>query len=381
MAYAIWLIAFFLCLARTGNAFDRLVPDPGIDFIVEAYSHNLLNIFSNFDGYINLAPRLIGEVLSHIPLEYGAILSSVLTAVVWACSSLIVWSATSEISGSRLTAFICAISVPLIFAASESSINNVWNIKWILLPTAAVVLAAPIFQRERKFVTTSLLLLTGLSHAYIIILTVAFLCYLVIKRKPSKHSLKVGFLLIAMSVLQFIAFATSSTAFQKYGQNTYTPWPNSGVFWHSVWLVPVALSLTSVVGQLMLTRRPWVDQSELSLITFQALAITMISYFQFGIKDSPSVATVGLSTIGVILLFNLTRKRHRTVSSIAIGLALICAGTLSAKFFPSSSWLSSGPRWSSTVRSAHETCKQQSDDTVEIQSVMYSVEVSCARLP
>ncbi len=382
MAYLVWAIGFVICLARSGSAVDRLVPDPGIDFVTEAYSNNWIHTFSNVDGYLNFLPRFFGEVFTHFPLASAAVISSVMTAAIWALCTTFVWQAISAMNESKAVALLGSLSIPLIFAASESSINNLWNVKWILLPTLAIVLTVPKMTRKRPLIVIFLIVITGLSHAYIVIPTLIFCAVLILRRSASNAEFRIAAVLVVMSIVQGAAFVLGADGFKKYGNNTvYLPWSGMGLFWYAVWLLPTLLSVTALSAIFIVSRRPWRTHQSLFLVSLYSLFFSALSVAQFGIKDSPAVMTVGISVVAIILgLSELRTKMPRFSVFVAAGV-LIVVGVLSVHYFPASWWLKSGPRWSTAVEAASKKCEMDSVEKVEIETFMRSTEVECRHLP
>lgn len=381
MAYLVWAIGFVICLARSGSAVDRLVPDPGIDFVTEAYSNNWLHTFSNVDGYLNFLPRFFGEVFTHFPLAGVAVISSVMTAAIWALCATFVWQAISAMNESKAVALLGSLSIPLIFAASESSINNLWNVKWILLPTLAIILTVPEMIRKRPIIVIFLVAITGLSHAYIVIPALIFCVVLVLRRSASNAECRIAAVLIVMSIIQGVAFVLAADGFKKYGNDTvYLPWSGMGLFWYAVWLFPTLLSVTALSSIFVVSRRPWRTHQSMFLVSLYSLIFSTLSVAQFGIKDSPAVTTVGISVVAVILGLSALRTKMPRFSVLVSAGVLIAVGVLSVHYFPASWWIKSGPKWSTAVEIASKKCETDSLEMVKIETFMRSTEIDCDRL-
>jgi hypothetical protein len=339
-------------------------------------------MFSNVDGYINFLPRFFGEGLTHLSLADAAVISSVTTAAIWAMCATIVWQAVTAMNESKTVALLCSLSIPLIFAASESSINNLWNVKWILLPTLVIVLTVPEMIRKRSILVIFLVVITGLSHAYIVIPALIFGVLLVLRRPASNAEYRIAAVLVLMSIIQGVAFILSADGFKKYGNDTvYLPWSGMGLFWYSVWLLPTLLSVIALGSIFVVSRRPWRTHKSIFLISLYSLFFSTLSVAQFGIKDSPAVMTVGISVVAVILGLSKLRTKMPRFSVLVSAGVLIVVGVLSVHYFPASWWLKSGPKWSAAVEVASKKCETNSLKMVEIETFMRSTEVDCDRLP
>jgi hypothetical protein len=112
-------------------------------------------------------------------------------------------------------------------------------------------------------------------------------------------------------------------------------------------------------------------------IAITSLAIVAISYIQGGLADRYFVAPTVLSWLSLILLFHessgVTRAITRTLLFATSSIFLIGSIT----WFQASSYLNSGPTWSSEISRVRIECMQTGAEWIDVNLSLGSVEVRC----
>jgi hypothetical protein len=144
-----------------------------------------------------------------------------------------------------------------------------------------------------------------------------------------------------------------------YGEATvYWPWPGSGIYWLTIFVVPIGFAFVAI-GLTLLSSRSNAKLWSLSIaIALQANLLAVLSYLQLGIKSSAAVTTVTVSYIALIISASdgtgIT-ARFNLNKIVAIGGSLILL-VLCTRYYFASPYITFGPRWSETVGQALDSC-------------------------
>ncbi|MFM9086021.1 MAG: hypothetical protein ACKORC_06130 [Acidimicrobiia bacterium] len=361
---------------RQGGATVRFAPDPGIQFLDEALTRPLWNVFNGNDGYIQFFPRVIAYPIALLPFENLAIVCGVICAVLWGIGCLGVGVSVSDVTKSRGLGYLSAGWLAANPGASESMLANLFSIRWFGLTVLAVLLLSPSLIERHGAAVAMLVVVVGLSHAYIGVLAVMVGYWN--RKQLSQHSqmrLVVGAASV-VTITQFWTFLAGSSGLQKYGSDTvYAPWQGMGVFWLSVVVGP------PLIGGLALAVA-WPNRST-ARSTFAirlattGLVIWCVAYAQLGIKDSPSVFTLGVTPIALAVALAdregwTTRQRSMVGAVLAVPLLV-----LAVKYFPASWFITSGDPWESEVARVQPTCQRSPESVVTIRQFTAKFDVPC----
>ena len=173
---ALALFFFLATLARSWVSIIHLPPDPGLEFQILAKTDGLSNIFDSYNGYLQVLPRLLSEILNLVPLSQLTYWSTFLNALITMVCAFAVTQALRELTGTK-TAIFVGLVLATSFPAHEGLVGNLWAIRWILLPATCVIASVPVFAQRYWRFTLFLFLATGLAHAYIFIPTCIYLLH------------------------------------------------------------------------------------------------------------------------------------------------------------------------------------------------------------
>jgi hypothetical protein len=369
-AMAPWILFtgfFALVLGRSITSIHHLIPDPGLTFQLTAQSDQLSDVFGPYGGYPQVLPRLISEILNLTPLSQLTYWATIINAAVIALCATIATKAVTKVVASPIALSI-GLALAIAFPAYEGLTGNVWALRWTLLPTACIVIATD-FYKDRWISATLLFLLTGLSHAYIFIPAIFFLGKMLVNRDRKLASVVPCASLLATSMFQGAVFLTGTRHGRLYGEATiYWPWTGAGIYWFSVFILPLTLALLSVlfVASRLRQRREWTAPQ--TVLALQGAALALLSYLQLGIKSSPAVSTIPLTYAALLLAYQSPLQSHsirifKKMSAVACSILLI---VLTARYYLASPYLTNGERWSDIVDAATSQCGDRVSPSVEL---------------
>jgi hypothetical protein len=361
--------AFFLItLFRSWVSIKHLPPDPGLEFQLLAKSDGLFEVFSSYNGYPQVLPRLISEFLNFVPLSHLTYWSTVINAIASMVCAVATTKALFEIAGIK-TAILAGLVLSTAFSAHEGLVGNIWAIRWTLLPTACVIASIPVFSQKHWRFTLFLFLATGLSHAYIFIPTIIYLLIAFSRREYRDKTFVLGSTLVFLTIFQGFGYFNSSRQLRLYGENTiYWPWRGSGVFWWAVFTTPLIFALIALLANLTFRKPAILNFTPQRSMAIQAFLLSIFSYLQLGIKSSPAVATATLSFISTVVVVNASdslanRLRINFIIKIFCSLLIVI---LSVRFYFPSFYLTNGEGWPETVEKSLIQCQKSDAKSTEL---------------
>ena len=102
-------------------------------FLPEALAHPWSSLFQAYDGYEELVPRLIGEVVAKLPFRDAAVAFAVTGAVITSCCAVFVFYACSGHVRTPVLRVLAGVSVVLLPTALVEIANTGVNSPWYLL--------------------------------------------------------------------------------------------------------------------------------------------------------------------------------------------------------------------------------------------------------
>lgn len=378
-----------IAVGRLWGAFDRVPPDPGVDFYLESRRDGLTTLFREEGGYLDVPRRVLSQVVSLAPTEYWVIASNLLWLGLIAICSVVVYTTVWSASISRLTSFGAAMTYVLSPSMSESQLGHESVVKWSLLFVLSVLLA-----REARMPLPSkrlilLVIICCLSNPVAFSLVPIFLIsrFKEIKRRDPRAWAILSAFLFPLS-LQFIVWLRSGQSIQKYGGDTiYLPWDGIGFFWIFNWmLVPVLAPPLLGVEYLLRNHRQADISKTLSSyrvnLLIASILVWTVSYAIGGIADRYFVVPQTLLWISAILLITDLRDIRFTALAqnlVGIGVTLLLS-LAAARWFTASAFLSASPRWSSDISEAEVVCLRGEQSTVLIPQSLNVIEMDCKLL-
>ena len=380
LEYLLLALVFGLVLSlRIRSALFRLPPDPGYYMFDDARHASFWKVFSynSWEGYICILQRLIALSTKPFPLAYTAILASLITSLVWVFTGIGVFAVLRALTKSTSLALLGSAMVIFVPSAAESSVGNIGGVKWQLFILASMIAASPSFYERFKSSAILIFLVSGLSNPIAILTVIPLFPSLIGSR--SKISRMPKILLICSSCI----FAIQLLAFRASGAHTVRSqivrWKfgQFSCFWNFNFLFPLLLAAV-VLSVVLLTfftscRIMWAPLS----VATTSLAVGLISYVQGGLADRYFVAPTVLSWLSLILLFHeasgVTRAVTRALLIATSSIFLIGSIT----WFQASSYLNSGPTWSSEISRIRIECMQTNAEWIDVNLSLGTVEIRC----
>jgi hypothetical protein len=369
----------FLLMFRLRGSILRIAPDPGFSIFYGVKREKFGNLFSFGNGYFNFLERIVARIVVTFPIEYTALASSLLTSLIWISTAVTITVIAKQATGSSLLAFGAGLMVVLVPAASESSIGNIGNIKWQVLIALTVVGSSTHLLATRKCFVWALTLITGFTHPLTLIAAIPLLARSFSLDKSVARTSRIAFGLAAASfICQFLVHQQSGAGLVR-GQITYW-WPGIPIFWLFNLVFPLALcagvAITAIAFRGFTT-----DRLPTSfLISFAGLLTGLVSYAQAGIADRYFIAPTVLGWVALLFLFSDIRPKFPKLSLVVLVPIVLVLSLGAFKWFGPSSFIDSGPTWSSEVERGRVECLKTDAETMELQLSVGTTEVPCVDL-
>ena len=380
LEYLLLALVFGLALSlRIRSALFRLPPDPGYYMFDDARHASFWKVFSynSWEGYICILQRLIALSTTPFPLAYTAILASLITSLVWVFTGVGVFAVLRILTRSTSLALLGSAMVIFVPSAAESSVGNIGGVKWQLFILASVVSACPSFYERFKWPSVLIFFVSGLSNPIAILTVIPLFPSLIGSR--SKVSRMPQVLLICSSCI----FAIQLLAFRASGAHTVRSqivrwkYGQFSSFWNFNFLFPLLLAAVVLIVVLLTFFISHRIMSASMCVAATAAAVGVISYVQGGLADRYFVAPTVLSWVSIILLFHESsggaRAFTRTLLFATSSIFLIGSIT----WFQASSYLNSGPTWSSEIRRVRIECIETGSEWVDVNLSLGSVAIRC----
>ena len=372
-------IFFALLMFRLRGSILRITPDPGFSFFYGVKREKFGNLFSSGYGYFNFLERIVARIVVTFSIEFTALISSLLTSLIWISTAVAITAIAKQITRSSLLAFGSGLMVVLVPAGSESSIGNIGNIKWQLLIALTVVGSSTHLLSTRRYLVWALALITGFTHPLTLIAAIPLLARSFSVDKSVARTSRIAFGLAAASfICQFLVHQQSGAGLVR-GQITYW-WSGIPIFWLFNLVFPLALCGGVAVTAIVLRRFASDRLPSSFLISLAGLLTGLVSYAQAGIADRYFVAPTVLSWVALLFLFSDIRPKFPKLSLVVLTPIVLVLSLGAFKWFGPSSYIDSGPTWSSEVERGRIECLNTGVATIELQMPVGTTEVPCSDL-
>jgi hypothetical protein len=355
-----YLVILYL---RSRDSITRFPADPGYDYVLQSAESGLASL-GNGDPYLHVVARSLALVTSWFPLEWHAIVLSILVHLLWVGCAIVLNRTVRIETGSNSMAFTAGLLLVACAHAAESSLGNIGNVKWPLFAASIVVSASQTTLRSHPAISVSLLLLTGLTQPLTILCLAPLLLCAFRGNQNRRVMIAVGATCIATFLVQ-LAKVGWDAASSGRSETISEPWTGMGLFWWSGLLGPAVIVAVVLVLSL-LSRLLGGSHSEFALVIGLASVLTsVLSYAMGGIADRYFVAPTTLSILALIItlrIFPYSTSTFRVFITVGTSLALLVP---TIKWFSSSNYLTSGPTWAAEVRRARAEC--QTDQTLRVE--------------
>ena len=251
---AVVALGALVMLVRVGGrpAWDSVyAEDPGI-YLPAALAHPW-HLFQSYGGYLQLVPRLIGQIAALLPIRYASAAFAVSGALVASACGLFAYHACAGHVSSRWLRALLGLSVVLLPVAQLEIADNGVNSIWYLL--VALFWAALWRPRTRTGATIAAVVAfaAAASSSLALVYTPLFVARaVVVPRRPREHAATAGWALGCL--LQVLAILTSHLsrlrprnpvdAVLYYGHEVLLP----ALGWHFSWYLRHSVGLTGATA-------------------------------------------------------------------------------------------------------------------------------------
>lgn len=271
-------------------AWDVVYAEDNGVFLVQALAHPW-HLLAPYGGYLELVPRILGQMVSMLPLRYAAVIYAVSGALIaGVCALFTYYASEGYIRSPWLRAMLGAALILLPLAPLEIADSGVTS-PWYLLPTAFWA----VMWRPRTgwgMAAAALMAFATVSSEFAAIIYLPLLVIRVIALpRWREHAVTIGFLLGLLAQVPAILSADAQHAqrFNGFGQPLasvtfyFHGFVLRAVGWHLSWWLQDRLGLngaTAVVGAFLLAVLAWVLITGDRQVRVFATAATVIGFVE-----------------------------------------------------------------------------------------------------
>lgn len=145
-------------------AWDAIWQEDGGIFLTDALNTSFLHaVFSPYNGYLHLVPRLIAEVVSAFPLDRAALLLAGASATVVSLLAVYVYWASGAVLRSQWARALLAVLFVLLPAAGYETNANISNLHWYLIFASFFAFLSPLQRRSEIVAALAVLIAAVMS--------------------------------------------------------------------------------------------------------------------------------------------------------------------------------------------------------------------------
>jgi hypothetical protein len=212
-----------LLLRQSGvGATNTMWAEDGAVFYRDALTHSAAsNLVRTYNGYIQLLPRLIFEVIRFVPLSDVAFVVAVTGAALVAGLSLVVFRSSASHIRSPLLRGLLVAAIILLPVSPNELLDNVVNVSWWMILASFWLLIWRPRSWSGRAVAGIVCFLAAASDPIVILLLPIAILRVVALRRASENSATIGLLAGIFFQLAVIATSHSSSSYQPGGS-----WPD-----------------------------------------------------------------------------------------------------------------------------------------------------------
>lgn len=380
------LIAALAVLAGTAisiygqrGALNTVWAEDGGIFYQATLRHGLLETLSiPYNGYYQLLPRLMIQLVRVFPLTAAAEAMAIIGAVTTSCLAVLVYAASSEHLSSRIVRFCVSAPVAVLYVAQEELGNNIVNIPWYMVYVAFWMLLWNPEETWRRWLAAIVLFLTAASDpTTVVLLPLAVTRVAVVRGRrgfTGPAAFVAGLAYQAEGLLFQNSYATRVAmpsrydplwASSSYLKDVVLPSMVGGRWWaepgsHTTALIVATGLLVGflIIAAFRLTEPRW-------MLACAAVVSSYVLYLPLVMQGGVRARYVGAPTLlllaGVAALV-VPRARRQWP---AIALAALIAVVISLNLH-TDSIRTKGPSWSAGVATATKLCASDAKSWVDV---------------
>jgi hypothetical protein len=395
---AVVAVGAAVMLARMGNrpAWESVwAEDPGI-YLPGALAHPW-HLLQSYGGYLQLVPRLIGQIAALLPIRHAAAAFAVGGALIGSACGLFAYHASAGHISSRWLRVLLGLSVVLLPVAQleilDNGVNSIWYLLYALFwaalwrPRTRTGTAAAAVVAFAAAASTSLALLYAPLFAARVI---------VVPRRLREHAATAGWAL--GSLLQVVAIVTSNISRLKphnplnavlfYTHEVLLPALGWHLSWHLRHIVG-RTGATALAGGLIVVVLVFVLATQarpcrvfvVAAVATGLLFTAFTSAFAWGGPGQPVMVTVEhgarYSTVPILLLdaalivaadsyARRTWPRPRAVAAVAVLVVVLAAGWATDFRYPVRRLSGPATAWVNTADVWLRHCQHEPAGTITV---------------
>jgi hypothetical protein len=391
LAAAAVLVGAGISLGRIGGPgpFNSIFAEDASNFLNDAINHGPLRaIFTPFNGYYHIGPRLLAEVASHAPLAWAPAVLSVEAALVTSLVAVGVYIASAghlRSTAARLLVAVPVVAMPVAENVAATATNNVATLQFFAIYAAFWMLLWVPATRLGKTVAVLTVALTAFSTVLTALLLPLALVRLYVRRRHADVATVA--VIAAGTAMHLIALALGLTSRPPFLQPRLAPaWALDGyVRWalphqlfgfrwtglpleagsyqqfrlvEAAWFIVVAV----LVGALLQRRAPgqgsaWTPLWGLAgIAAVYSMGLLLFQLMSSGRPEERYNIAPGL--LLVVALAALLKPSGTIRGSAAFALYAVLVVVVMAVNYRDDTARSQGPAWDNTLRRGAAECAQ-----------------------
>ena len=393
-----------------GQLWHNLWAEDGFQFLKCRLAHGPSCVGTSYQGYLQLAPRILIQVVPYFPATYWAFVTALLAVGADALALTLVYRSTAWLIPPRAVRAALVLVIAGAAATHWEVAGNLANLHWFLLLSGIFVAADQSASDSPRWISgrTAWLVIVCLSEALAPIVAAAYLVGLFLRRQRRGSWLRAdivgGVVVGAAAAGQFINSEVNQRVYPKgpnqtladvghYYQKWVLDWGWAGQTDHSrtfsrIFFVGVGILLAA--GLVLLTvRRGWSATRWLPIAAGVVIAIGSIGNLGLSVILNHGVVpryiflpfALILTAIGVVLYRLYERFRFANLAGGVLAAAVV-AGVLVLGPYPPRV-ATQGPSWRTQIAAAQYQCRTEPAGAVHkitIAPYLYHVALTCRRI-
>ena len=360
------------------GALDTIWAEDGATFYQATLHHGLLGTLAiPYNGYYQLVPRLLIQLVRVFPLTAAAQTITIVGALATSCLAVLVYAASSEHLSSRILRLCVAAPVAVLYVGQEELGNNIVNIPWYMVYAAFWMLLWNPEETWRRWLAAIVLFLTAASDPMVVVLLPLAVARVAVVRGRGFAGQAAFVAGLAYQAAGFVfqnSYATRVNmphrldplwASVSYLKNVALP----GVVGSRLWAAPGSHAAVLIVATCLLAGFLIIAASRLSEPCWALACAAVVSSYVFylplvmqsGIRPRYAGAPVLLLITGVAALVVPGKKRHWPAIALAALIAVLIPLNLHTY-----NVRTKGPSWRAGLAAATKSCASDAKSWVDV---------------
>jgi hypothetical protein len=340
-----------IVVARGWRGLDQIPSDPGYEYIwLRARDgFRILEV----KPYLYLDQSLLASIGASLPTDSQAIFLSIASHAIWAVCAFANFTTFLHHGFSLVRSYISGLLLVATPWAAQSAIGNYGNVRWPILVAAAIVISSEIaHKRPRVWPMTLASVAATVSNPLHPLLLALFVFGVLSLAREERKSL----LIPATPLLLGLIINLLNAETGGHSSKTTSLWHDAGGFWISGQLLPISIAVVGIAFAAWTLRVARPQRVFALCLLTMVLLIVVASYQLGGIADRYFVAPGALAFIGVLVLLEDLRLRHKLTLQIVRLILALALMVPTIRWFFVFPYLRSSPGWSTQIAVARQQC-------------------------